>query len=68
MLRLEAVRQGAPSQDIIINANESCNAEIYAGHAPHLLRLGVKLTEQPLPAENDEALLETECPVPVCAD
>ena len=68
MPRLEAIRQGAPSSDIIVDANEGWNAKIYADLAPHLLRLGVKLVEQPLPAENDEALLEMARPVPVCAD
>ena len=44
------------------------NAETYAELARDLLRLGVKLVEQPFPAENDEALLEMERPVPICAN
>jgi len=68
MPRLEAVRQGAPDAQIIVDANEGWSAEIYADLAPHLLRLGVALVEQPLPAADDSALLGLERPVPVCAD
>ena len=68
MPRLEAVRAGAPRSDIIVDANEGWSAEVYADLAPHLLRLGVKLVEQPLPAADDDALLGLQRPVPVCAD
>ena len=68
MPRLEAVRAGAPRPDIIVDANEGWSAEVYADLAPHLLRLDVKLVEQPLPAADDDALLGLQRPVPVCAD
>ena len=68
MPRLEAVRRGAPASTIIIDANEGWNAAIYADLAPHLLRLGVALVEQPLPAGEDAALSGLDRPVPVCAD
>lgn len=68
MARLEAVRAGAPISRIIIDANEGWSAEIYAELAPHLLRLGVDLVEQPLPAGDDEALIGMVRPVPICAD
>ncbi|TMM52858.1 N-acetyl-D-Glu racemase DgcA [Sulfitobacter sabulilitoris] len=68
MPRLEAVRAGAPASRIIIDANEGWSAEVYADLAPHLLRLGVDLVEQPLPAGDDEALIGMDRPVPVCAD
>lgn len=68
MPRLEAVRRGAPEARIIIDANEGWSAEVYADLCPHLLRLGVDLVEQPLPAGDDEALREIARPVPVCAD
>ncbi|PIE15579.1 MAG: dipeptide epimerase [Rhodobacterales bacterium] len=68
MPRLEAVRAGAPDAPIIIDANEGWSPEIYADLAPHLLRLGVKLVEQPLPADQDDALRDMLRPVPVCAD
>ena len=68
MPRLEAVRAGAPDATIIVDANEGWSAEVYADLAPHLVRLGVALVEQPLPAGEDDALLGMERPVPVCAD
>ncbi len=68
MPRLEAVRTGAPGATIIIDANEGWSAEVYADLAPHLVRLGVALVEQPLPAGEDDALLGMDRPVPVCAD
>ncbi|MBO9395646.1 dipeptide epimerase [Shimia sp. R9_2] len=68
MPRLEAVRAGAPKSTIIVDANEGWSAEVYADLAPHLVRLGVALVEQPLPAGEDDALIGMERPVPVCAD
>lgn len=68
MPRLEAVRAGAPDAKIIVDANEGWSAEVYADLAPHLVRLGVALVEQPLPAGEDDALIGMERPVPVCAD
>jgi L-alanine-DL-glutamate epimerase-like enolase superfamily enzyme len=68
MPRLEAVRAGAPDARIIVDANEGWSAEVYADLAPHLLRLGVTMVEQPLPAGEDDALLGVDRPVPLCAD
>ncbi len=68
MARLEAVREGAPDTAIIIDANEGWSADEYAELAPALLRLGVKMVEQPLPAGDDGMLAEIERPLPVCAD
>ena len=68
MPRLEAVRAGAPDAKIIVDANEGWSADVYADLAPHLVRLGVALVEQPLPAGSDDALIGMDRPVPVCAD
>jgi len=68
MPRLEAVRRGAPNATIIVDANEGWTAEVYTDLAPHLLRLGVALVEQPLPAGQDDMLAEIARPLPVCAD
>ena len=68
MPRLEAVREGAPDARIIVDANEGWTAEVYADFAPHLLRLGVAMVEQPLPAGADDMLGEIARPLPVCAD
>ncbi|EYD74575.1 Muconate cycloisomerase [Rubellimicrobium mesophilum DSM 19309] len=64
MPRLEAVRRGAPRSRLIVDANEGWSPEVYADLAPHLLRLGVDLVEQPLPAGQDEALAGMPRPVP----
>jgi L-alanine-DL-glutamate epimerase-like enolase superfamily enzyme len=68
MPRLEAVRTGAPDAILIVDANEGWSAAIYAELAPHLLRLGVTMVEQPLPAGDDGVLAEIARPLPVCAD
>ena len=68
MPRLEAVRAGAPRATLIVDANEGWTPEIYRDLAPHLLRLGVALVEQPLPAGADAMLAEIARPLPVCAD
>lgn len=68
MPRLEAVRQGAPGARIIVDANEGWSADVYADLAPHLIRLGVEMVEQPLPAGDDAMLAEIARPLPVCAD
>ncbi len=68
MARLEAVRTGAPDTRIIVDANEGWTPELYTELAPALLRLGVEVVEQPLPAGADDMLAEIERPLPVCAD
>ena len=68
MARLEAVRRGAPDARIIVDANEGWDADVYADLAPHLIRLGVQMVEQPLPAGADDMLAEIARPLPVCAD
>jgi len=68
MPRLEAVRAGAPRATLIIDANEGWTPEVYTDLAPHLIRLGVAMVEQPFPAGNDDMLAEIARPLPVCAD
>lgn len=68
MPRLEAVRAGAPDTTIIVDANEGWTADVYSDLAPHLVRLGVALVEQPLPVGQDDMLAEIARPLPVCAD
>jgi L-alanine-DL-glutamate epimerase-like enolase superfamily enzyme len=68
MARIEAVRAGAPRARLVVDANEGWTSEVYADFAPHLVRLGVALVEQPLPAGADDMLAEIARPLPVCAD
>jgi len=66
--RIEAVRKGAPNARIIVDANEGWTPELYETLAPVLVRLGVEMVEQPLPADQDDALLTLDRVLPVCAD
>lgn len=66
--RIEAVRKGAPNARIIVDANEGWTPELYESLAPVLVRLGVEMVEQPLPAGQDDALLTLDRVLPVCAD
>jgi L-Ala-D/L-Glu epimerase len=66
--RIEAVRAGAPVARLVVDANEGWTVETYMDLAPHLVRLGVVLVEQPLPAGADDMLAEIARPLPVCAD
>lgn len=66
--RLEAVRRGAPTSKLIIDANEGWSEADYIALLPHLERLRVDLVEQPFPAGKDSALLSLPRPVPICAD
>lgn len=68
LARIEAVRAGAPEARIIVDANEGWTPQVYRQLAPVLVRLGVEMVEQPLPAGDDDALLEIERVLPVCAD
>lgn len=68
MSRIEAVRAGAPKVRLIVDANEGWTPEVYTDLAPHLIRLGVEMVEQPLPQGADEMLGEIARPLPVCAD
>jgi L-alanine-DL-glutamate epimerase-like enolase superfamily enzyme len=66
--RIEAVRAGAPDARIIVDANEGWTPELYQTLAPVLVRLGVEMVEQPLPAGADDALLKLDRVLSVCAD
>ncbi len=66
--RLKLIRRAAPKSRLIIDANEGWKP----GQLPDLLKacvdVGVELIEQPLPAEDDEALRSIEHTVAICAD
>lgn len=66
--RVQAVREGAPSSRLIVDANESWTPEIYQQLVPQLYALGVEMIEQPLPAGKDGALKMLDHPIPICAD
>jgi L-alanine-DL-glutamate epimerase-like enolase superfamily enzyme len=65
---VSAVRAAAPRARLIVDANEALTFDELRRLAPELVRLGVMLLEQPLPAGEDEALEGYASPVPLCAD
>lgn len=68
LVRLRAVREGAPESRIVIDANEGWDLATYREMAEVLPELGVDMVEQPLPAGDDGALAGIARPLPVCAD
>jgi L-alanine-DL-glutamate epimerase-like enolase superfamily enzyme len=66
--RIEAVRDAAPSAELIVDANEGWSPENLVENLAACARAGVTLVEQPLPAADDAALAAVAHPVPVCAD
>ena len=56
--RIRAVRAGALSSRIIVDANEGWTPSQYKSLAPTLLDLGVEMVEQPFPAGEDNVLLD----------
>ncbi len=65
---IRAVRNAAPSCELIVDANEAWRADTLARHFTACADCGVTLVEQPLPASDDTALGEIARPIPVCAD
>jgi len=65
---IEAIREQAPEPQLIIDANESWNADLLADLLQPLQQLGVTLLEQPLAAGEDAALAELAHPIPIAAD
>lgn len=68
ILRMQAVRKGAPLSRIIVDANEGWNERNVADNLRAAADCGIMLVEQPLPAANDSYLGDIHRPVPVCAD
>jgi L-alanine-DL-glutamate epimerase-like enolase superfamily enzyme len=66
--RVQAVREAAPAVRLLIDANESWSPSHYREIVPTLKQSGVKLIEQPFPADADEILETLDHPIPVCAD
>ncbi|MGW1441138.1 L-Ala-D/L-Glu epimerase [Serratia rhizosphaerae] len=66
--RLVAIRGAVPEATLIVDANESWQAEGLAARCQLLADLQVAMLEQPLPADNDEALANFIHPLPICAD
>ncbi|MCW8996300.1 MAG: L-Ala-D/L-Glu epimerase [Psychromonas sp.] len=66
--RVAAVREGSPDARIIVDANEGWDEQLYLKLVPELVKLGVEMIEQPLPAHSDSALDHLPRPITLCAD
>jgi L-Ala-D/L-Glu epimerase / N-acetyl-D-glutamate racemase len=63
-----AVRRGAPTARLVVDANQAWSVETLQKLAPALAQLRVDLLEQPVRVTDDAPLARLDLPVPVCAD
>jgi L-Ala-D/L-Glu epimerase len=66
--RVQAVRLAVPRARLIVDVNEGWTPEQLERYQPKLADAGIELIEQPLPADQDEALARIKHLVPICAD
>ena len=66
--RVAAVRRGAPTALLVVDANEAWTGRDIAAEAAALLPFGVELIEQPVKAGEDRLLDGISSPIPLCAD
>ncbi len=66
--RIAAVRHAAPRAKLIVDANEGWTPDDLEQNLAACAEAGVTLVEQPLPADQDDALERTARPIAVCAD
>jgi L-alanine-DL-glutamate epimerase-like enolase superfamily enzyme len=66
--RIAAVRAAAPAAALIVDANEGWDEGDLAVNLAACAKAGVKLVEQPLADQRDDALARLAHPVPICAD
>lgn len=66
--RITAIRAAVPEANLIVDANESWSVEGLELRCLRLAELKVAMLEQPLPADNDQALAHFHHPLPICAD
>ncbi len=66
--RVAAVRRGAPSSRLVVDANEAWHGRDIVAEATGLLRYGVELIEQPVRAGADHLLDGIKSPIQFCAD
>lgn len=66
--RIKAVHKNAPNAAIIVDANESWNADIVRRVGSTLKENGVVMLEQPVPPKDDETLRGINAPLPLGGD
>lgn len=66
--RIDAIRRAVPDHRLMVDANQSwANLDIER-HIADLVRFGVELVEQPVPAGEDALLQGLRRTIPICAD
>lgn len=65
---LRVVHAAAPNARLIADPNESWTIDTLFDALPYLEELNVVLIEQPVPAADDDALIDITPPTPICAD
>lgn len=66
--KIQAIHQASPQSQLIVDANEGWSVDVLKAVADELKSCNVVLIEQPVPADEDAALEDYHCPVPLCAD
>jgi len=66
--QIRAVREAVPDARLIVDPNESWTFDLLKYLQPVLMETRVDLIEQPLPAGEDDALLDFLSVAPLCAD
>ena len=66
--RIAAVRESAPNARIVVDANEGWLGDDLSSLLEACARARIELVEQPLPADQDEALSRISRDVVICAD
>jgi L-alanine-DL-glutamate epimerase-like enolase superfamily enzyme len=66
--RIAAIRNAAPTAELIVDANEGWRPDNLAANLAACAAAGVTLIEQPLPAADDTSLASTARTVSICAD
>jgi L-alanine-DL-glutamate epimerase-like enolase superfamily enzyme len=66
--KMTAIQRAAPNSDFIVDANEGWSIDDLISCCEQLKALNVVLIEQPLPAGQDQDLINFTSPIPLCAD
>ncbi len=66
--RIAAVREAAPESRIVVDANEAWTIDTLEANLAACEEAGVELIEQPLPANDDAALIGLKTRIAICAD
>jgi len=66
--KMTAIAKAAPDSEFIVDANEGWSIDDLSHCCEKLKALNVVLIEQPLPAGHDQALIDFDSPIPLCAD